>query len=283
MIGGAALWLVTAVVTLVTENTNLIPTVILLGSFLVPFSVVLFVTERSTGNLDPIRLIIAFFVGGIFGVLGASILEVSLQPSWYIYALVGVIEEFVKITVFLVAGRHITPKTGYQGALLGATVGAGFAAFESAGYAFNAGLSRHGVDVIAMLQTEAVRSVLTPVGHVLWTAILGAAIFHAAAGGRKYKISWVIPGAFVLVALLHALWDSMSAISALLAVAVAGGTIRDLVYGQLPGPELTEIRHLSTVFYVVGLLIISAVGGLLLRVWARRAQTTLGTDGQSAG
>lgn len=82
LVGGLALWVVTAAVTLGTGNTNLVPTVILLGSFLVPFSVVVFAAERVTGNLDAMWLMMAFFVGGIFGVLGASILEVNLEPSW---------------------------------------------------------------------------------------------------------------------------------------------------------------------------------------------------------
>ena len=77
----------------------------------------------------------------------------------------------------------------------------------------------------------------------------------------------------------------MGVISALLAIAVSGGSIQDLVYGQLLPPQLTAIQHLSTVFYVIGLLIISVVGLLLLRIWARRkgGQSTFAATGQSAG
>ncbi|QDP96808.1 PrsW family intramembrane metalloprotease [Microlunatus elymi] len=269
LIGGAALWLITAAVTLATENSNLVPTVILLGSFLVPFSVVLFAAERVEGNLDTLWLMMAFFVGGVFGVLGASILEVNLKPSWHLYLAVGAIEEFVKGLVFIVVGWRVAPKVGRQGALLGATVGAGFAAFESAGYAFNAGLTRRGVDVVSMLETEAVRAVLTPVGHVLWTAILGAAIFAAAGARGKYRFTWTIPLAFVMVAILHSLWDSMGFISAVIAIAVAGGVRTELAYGQLLQPTVTKIKHLSTIFYVIGLAIISVLGILALRVWGR--------------
>ncbi|WP_105565261.1 PrsW family intramembrane metalloprotease [Microbacterium halophytorum] len=283
LIGGAALWLITAYVTLVTGNTNLVPTVILLGSFLVPFAVVLFAAERAVGRLDAVSLMMAFFVGGIFGVLGASILEVHLEPSWYVYFGVGFCEELVKAVVFIVVGWRIVPKNGYQGALLGATVGAGFAAFESAGYAFNAGLTRRGIDLISMLETEAVRAVLTPVGHVLWTAILGAAIFAVAAKAQAkgapqtgYAPGWPMVLAFLAVVVLHALWDSMSFIAALIAVALTGSARDALQYGQLPTAQLEEISQLSTTFYVAGLAVISVLGVLLLRVWARRPAAVSG-------
>jgi hypothetical protein len=39
-VGGLALWVATVAATFITENANLIPTIILLGSFLVPVSFV---------------------------------------------------------------------------------------------------------------------------------------------------------------------------------------------------------------------------------------------------
>ncbi len=267
---GTALWVVTASVTFGTQNTNLVPTVILLGSFLVPFTVVMFAGERTEGNLDMTRLILAFVIGGIFGVLGASILEVNLQPSWYMYLGVGVIEEFCKGAVFVVVGLAVRPKNGYQGALLGAVVGAGFAAFESAGYAFNAGLTARGIDLIAMLETEAVRGLLTPVGHVLWTAILGAAIFSVFAKTAHW---WSAVLAFLAVAVLHSLWDSMSFIATYLAIKIAGGvvTAKQLAYGLVQVSSNADAINVWTqILYIVGLVVISAVGVLLLFVWGRR-------------
>src|SRR5438045_3173112 len=43
---GLLLWLATAVVTLLTGNTNLVPTLVLLGSFLVPATFVVWALER---------------------------------------------------------------------------------------------------------------------------------------------------------------------------------------------------------------------------------------------
>lgn len=274
LIGGAALWLVTAAVTYTTQNTNLVPTVILLGSFLVPFCVVLFVVERARGTLDTTWLFVAFFVGGIFGVLGASILESRLlEPSLWIYVGVGAIEELVKALVFLAVGARIVAKTGLKGALLGAVVGAGFAAFESAGYAFNASLTRWGsIDLTALLETEAVRGLLTPVGHVLWTAILGAAIFRAASSDR-YRLTGGVLLAYVVVLVLHALWDSMSWIAAYLAIRITGGVHYELAYGQMLPTAADNAGRVSTLLYVAGLVVISAAGVAVLRRWARPAPT----------
>jgi len=174
LLTGLALWILTIVVTIVTGNTNLIPTLILLGSFLVPFCVVLFAIERVSGSVSSLQLVLAFFIGGIFGVLGASLLEVNLHQSYWLYLLVGLIEELVKGILLVIIGWRVVPKTATQGALLGATVGAGFAAFESAGYAFNAAITARGIDLVSLLQTEVLRAILAPVGHVLWTAVLGA-------------------------------------------------------------------------------------------------------------
>ncbi len=180
LLAGFALWIVTIVVTAVTQNANLVPTLILLGSFLVPFCVVLFVIERVTGTISTLQLVLAFFIGGILGVLGASLLEADLQQSVLSYGLVGLIEEFVKGLLLVIIGWRVRPKTAAQGALLGATVGAGFAAFESAGYAFNAAITSQGIDLFTLLQTEVIRALLAPVGHVLWTAIFGAVLFGVA-------------------------------------------------------------------------------------------------------
>ncbi|MFF1876380.1 PrsW family intramembrane metalloprotease [Leifsonia sp. NPDC058230] len=266
LLAGLALWIVTIVVTAVTSNVNLVPTLILLGSFLVPFCVVLFVVERVQGNISTLQLILAFFVGGIFGVLGASLLEASLQQSIWTYGLVGLIEEFVKGVLLVIIGWRVVPKTAAQGALLGATIGAGFAAFESAGYAFNAAITAHGINLVSLLQTEVIRAILAPVGHVLWTALLGAVIFGAARLRDRYRWSWWIPVAYLGAALLHALWDSMSGLASLVAVLVTGNAVQQLTQdGFLLAGTAAAVASLSTVLYIVGLAIVSVVG--IVALW----------------
>src|SRR5581483_2863778 len=80
--------------------------------------------------------------------------------------------------------------------------------FESAGYAFNALFTRAGLSLPNLLETEVLRSILTPVGHGLWTAILGGVLFAAAARRGRLRLTGAVLAWYVLVALLHALWDA---------------------------------------------------------------------------
>jgi RsiW-degrading membrane proteinase PrsW (M82 family) len=272
LLAGLGMWILVIIVTATTLNTNLVPTLILLGSFLVPLTVVMFAVERVTGNLVAITLILAFFVGGIFGVLGASVLEANLQQSPLEYLGVGAIEEFVKGVIFVIVGWRVIPKTGYQGALLGAVVGAGFAAFESAGYAFNAAITFRGIDLASLLQTEVLRAVLTPFGHVLWTAILGSAIFAAASERNRYRFRWSIIGAYAAVVVLHALWDSMGWISSTLALIFTGNAIQQLEHGYILRSTAYAASNLAPIIYIIGLIITSAIGVLVLMIWARRGR-----------
>ncbi|NUU07978.1 PrsW family glutamic-type intramembrane protease [Leifsonia sp. C5G2] len=266
LLTGLALWILTIVVTAVTRNTNLIPTLILLGSFLVPFCVVLFAIERVTGSISSLQLVLAFFVGGIFGVLGASLLEVNLHQSYWLYLLVGLIEELVKGVLLIIIGWRVVPKTATQGALLGATVGAGFAAFESAGYAFNAAITAQGIDLVSLLQTEVLRAILAPVGHVLWTAVLGAVLFGAARGRDRFRFSFWIVLTYAGVAVLHALWDSAGDVAAVLALIVNGRAVAELTsFGGLSAQTASAVTALAGILYIVVLIVVAAGG--ILTLW----------------
>lgn len=266
LLTGLALWILTIVVTIATRNTNLIPTLILLGSFLVPFCVVLFAIERVTGSVSSLQLVLAFFIGGIFGVLGASLLEVNLHQSYWLYLLVGLIEELVKGVLLIVIGWRVVPKTATQGALLGATVGAGFAAFESAGYAFNAAITSRGIDLVSLLQTEVLRAILAPVGHVLWTAVLGAVLFGAARGRDRFRFSIWIVVTYAGVAVLHALWDSAGDVAAVLALIANGRALQELTSaGGLSAQTASAVTALAGILYFVVLIVVAAGG--ILTLW----------------
>ena len=286
LLAGLALWLATIVVTSTTHNTNLIPTLILLGSFLVPFCVVLFAAERISGTLAQLDVFMAFFLGGAFGVLGSSLLEGRLDAWPWRYLQVALVEEFVKALILLVLGRAVVPKTAPQGALLGACVGAGFAAFESAGYAFSAAVTSQGIDLGSLLQSEAARSILTPLCHVLWTALLGAVIFGAAhrsasattARGThsgthsgpvanespRYRLTGMVLGTFAGVVVLHALWDSMQELAGD-AAAVVLGSARPAAPGSAD-----QLQLVFSGLYVAGLVIVAAAGVGALALVLRR-------------
>src|SRR5918912_226793 len=82
-LSGLVLWLLTVVVTFVTGNPNLVPTLVLLGSFLVPVTFVFWAfARRDTGELTAELVLNTFVSGGVLGVLAASLLEsYLLHPS----------------------------------------------------------------------------------------------------------------------------------------------------------------------------------------------------------
>ncbi|MEN3310416.1 MAG: protease PrsW [Micromonosporaceae bacterium] len=193
-VAGLLLWLATVAVTLVTRNAVLVPTLVLLGSFLVPVTFVLWAVGRWRDEHLTTELVArAFIVGGLLGVLGAALLETYLlHPSPWLFGGVGLIEEGVKLAALVLVTRHMTRRDTRDGILLGATVGFGFAAFETAGYAFNALLTVRGLSLTNLVQTELLRGVLAPVGHGLWTAILGGVYFRGAGRGRRITLPLVL-------------------------------------------------------------------------------------------
>lgn len=269
---GLVLWIATIAVAYVTENTNLIPTVVLLGSFLVPVTAVYWAFERrETTALSAETILTAFLVGGVLGVLGASVLEsYLLNPSVWIFVGVGLIEEAVKLAALVLIGWRVARTSIRDGAVLGATVGFGFAAFESAGYALNALVTLQGLSLRNLVETELLRGVLAPVGHGLWTAIVGAALF-AAVRNNRFRITIGIIATYLGVSLLHALWDSMSAIAVFLTIrwTATSEQVRLFQHGFLPQPTDEQV-HLFKFIDIGGLVIISAVGILwLLMLWRK--------------
>ncbi len=152
---GLLLFIIATVVMFFTGNVNLYPTVILIGNFLVPVVFVAFLYDHQHfSRLTPEIIASSFIIGGVLGVLGASILESLLVPvssnatqglSLGSAFLVGLIEEGCKILAVMFLARKMNYRSEMDGLLLGGAVGMGFAAFESTGYAFTTFLLSHGV------------------------------------------------------------------------------------------------------------------------------------------
>ena len=84
--GGLALWALAALATYATRNTTLLPTLILLGSFLVPVVFVLWAYEHHGRDLGVNVILGCFLTGGVLGVLGASMTEYYLlRPSLWMF------------------------------------------------------------------------------------------------------------------------------------------------------------------------------------------------------
>jgi RsiW-degrading membrane proteinase PrsW (M82 family) len=259
---GLALWLASVFVTYATQNPTLIPTLVLLGSFLVPVTVVYWAFEhRESGELTAELIMVAFLVGGVLGVLGASVLEAYLlSPSIWVFLFVGLIEEGVKLVALILIGSRVHAKTLRDGIVLGASVGFGFAALESAGYAFDALLTLHGLSLRDLVETQLLRGALAPVGHGLWTAIVGGVLFATARDGR-YRLTRALIISYLGISVLHALWDAMPAIAVWLTLLLTGtsGQIRLLRHGVLPEPTGRQVQ-LFNVIDIGGLAVISVIG-----------------------
>jgi RsiW-degrading membrane proteinase PrsW (M82 family) len=250
---GFALWLLTVVVTFATGNPNLIPTLVLLGSFLVPVTFVLWAfTRRHSGEVTAELLFSTFVTGGVLGVLAASLLETYLlHPDPLFFLGVGLIEEAAKLAALAFLCRRLQHKYAVDGVILGAAVGFGFAAFESAGYAFTALFTQQGLSLMTLVETELLRGVLAPVGHGLWTAILGGVLFSAS-GRRHFAFTGRLLVTYLGVAVLHALWDGWQSIAQVIT-------------------DIAEDPHLFTVLSWGGLIGISLIGVAWLLVIRRRA------------
>ena len=225
---GLALWVAAVGSVFVTGDLIVLPTVFLLGSFLVPVTaVVWYLDHDSSPALSPQRIVSAFLIAGVLGILAASFLE-----FWLVYGpglrgnlKVGLIEEFVKGAGILALALGLRSYTMRDGMVLGAAVGFGFAALESSGYALASLFVVQGghlaLSLSSVVFTELVRGVLAPFGHGLWSAILGGVIFHAARQGHL-RLTWSVLVAFLGVSLLHGAFDIFGSITGYIVISIIG-------------------------------------------------------------
>jgi RsiW-degrading membrane proteinase PrsW (M82 family) len=275
---GLVLWVATVLITFSTGNPALVPTIILLGSFLIPVTFVVYAFSRADEVLTAQRIFTAFICGGVLGVLGATVLEAVFlrRPSGLSYLGVGLIEEAVKLAALWLLARRLPRYTARDGMVLGAAVGFGFAALESAGYAFVALFGSNGLSLLNVVETEVLRGILTPFGHGLWTAILGGALFATAAHSRRGRprLRASLFGWYLLTAVLHALWDAANSIAFWLTLLLTGTAFQWTLIGQGEAPPVTSGQvHLYTAANWALLLVDALVGVLILVVRWHTATT----------
>jgi protease PrsW len=246
---GLALWIASAADVYFTGNVIVLPTVVLLGSFLVPVTgVVWYLDHDPSPALSPRRILAAFILAAVIGVLAASVVE-----FWVVFGSgpignlkVGLVEELVKGVAIVFVAWGIQSFSRRDGIVLGAAVGFGFAALESSGYAlaslFVVQGSHLSLSFTSVVVTELVRGVLAPFSHGLWSAILGGVVFNAARNGRL-RLSWGVLVAYLGVSALHAAFDTFGGIPGYIVISIVG--LLPLVYLWWRGGRETGLGRRS--------------------------------------
>lgn len=196
----------------VFDNITALPGTIILGSFMVPVAVLVFFFElNAPKNISFYTVLKIFLVGGCASILLTLLLGsiFDIEGTDFLQAIVtGVVEELGKAAIVAYFIFHTkNAKYHINGLLIGAAVGAGFAAFESSGYALVYLLAG---DFDLMLDVIFLRGVLAPGGHVVWAAMAGYAMMLTKGEDpmsmsvfRKTQF-WKI---FWLPIVMHAVWD----------------------------------------------------------------------------
>jgi len=195
------------------RNVNFFPGMVVVGSFVVPLSVVvLFFEMNIPRNVSVYQVAKMLLLGGALSLI-ATMFVFTFVPgsgtgSIIPALLTGVGEEAGKALALLLMAY--TPRYRWQlnGLLFGAAVGAGFAGFESAGYAFRFGMGG-GID--RAIDVIWIRGILAPGGHVIWTAMVGSAIWKAKGEGSfhpRMLLDGVVVRRWLVAVILHGLWDT---------------------------------------------------------------------------
>ena len=209
-----------------TMNEKTVPAILFLGAFAVPLATLVLIFEMNTPrNVSLVMVGKLFVVGGLTG-LCTAMLAYMVPICGNIP---GIVEESAKLLAVLLVARSLRYKYQLNGILFGATVGAGFACFETCGYGFDAILetltqaiqsgnvanglpTAQGIAaaVETMMANLVLRGVESPLGHVAWTAIAAGA-FWRVKGDKPTSPAMLLDTrflkAFAIPVLMHTIWD----------------------------------------------------------------------------
>ena len=206
------------------DNALVIPNLMVVGSFAMPIALLVFFIELNVWrNISMYRVLQVFAVGGAASLVITMVINAAFtvqlvdargQMTWAGAFLAGIGEEVAKALIVLIAMRLFlkTPQRLLNGLVIGAAVGAGFGAFEAAGYSFiffnGAG---QGDPVKSMNMIILIRGVLAPGGHAAYAALHGAA-FSIAARSVKLDLSAMGTPQYLKIgltsAIFHVIWDA---------------------------------------------------------------------------
>jgi RsiW-degrading membrane proteinase PrsW (M82 family) len=224
LVTGSALFFIVQAAFRATDNPSFLPTLLVLGAFVVPASFVLYVYEREPVEDLPLPTIAVCFVwGGVVATVTAGVLEYQTLRALGPLQLFGVgfIEEVTKLFLPLILFVGWRYRTQAHGLVFGVAAGMGFAALESMGYGFVAlGQSQGNVsDAVSVLL---VRGLLSPAAHAAWTGLVCAVLWRERQKAGRFVVNFPVAGAFALAVLLHALWDIFDSLTGRTLIGTAG-------------------------------------------------------------
>ena len=214
LIGGIAAYLIVLRTLVATQNPLYVPSLLLLGSAVVPASVLVYAAsgrERTPVGAGVIAAVAG--IGGVFGTVAAGTLEYdTLQRLGAVpMIMVGLIEESAKLVVpivIVIFGRRL--RSPAAGVVIGVASGMGFATLETMGYGFAALLESR--SLADLDQTLLLRGLLSPAGHVAWTGVTTAALWRIPIASHKGRAFLLFVGAFLGSVALHAMWDGSNSV-----------------------------------------------------------------------
>lgn len=210
------------------NNWNMLPGIMLIGSLMMPFAILTMYFELNVyKDISFYKTIGIFLLGGAVSLLFTLFLY-AIFPSGENFdfahaSLISIIEEIGKASIVMIVLTQNKKYRVFQGLLIGGAIGCGFAAFESAGYAFNAFLDAHDWNTRADMVNDYLpwyrqyqyadsigemnfniflRSILSFGGHTAWAAITGASF------AKEKKINFYFIKMFAVCFILHAIWDT---------------------------------------------------------------------------
>lgn len=197
-----------------TSGLNYVPSLILLGAFLVPVTFVTYLYERlPSWDVSLPALAVCFLWGGVLGTVVAGTLEYDVAKAlgFLPKLAIGLIEESAKLIVpliFYFAGRY---RSEAAGIVLGVATAAGFAALETMGYGFVSLLASRG-NLGVLDEVLLVRGLSSPAGHMSWTGLVCAVLWRERLKAGHATLNWRVLGAFLVAVILHALWDTFASV-----------------------------------------------------------------------
>lgn len=207
---------------------NAVPGYMFVSSALGPVTVMVFFFEVNIPrDIGIVKVMEMFLLGGILSLVATILLGQFIYEDCSLIGSIGIgiAEEVGKAAIVY---AYLRRKKGHRyilnGLLIRSAVGAGFAAFESAGYAFTSFIGElnsfsglflsemgdYSSSYSQMQNTIIIRAILSLGGHVIWAAISGAAICASSKGEEpkaESLLSFSFLGAFIIPVMLHAFWD----------------------------------------------------------------------------